>query len=251
VTWFNPSGLKNPASALAGLWRFARSEAAELVAVALIAGAGLAFVEIADDMTEADGKAFDWYILETLHPGPDPADPIGPAWLDHAVFDFTALGSVTVLAFVALVAVGYLLIVKRGLKALALSVALAGGLMLSETLKRIFERTRPPEEYRVAEVLNASFPSGHALMSTVVYLVIGAMLARAMPRQRLRYYVIGVAIALALLVGLSRVYLGVHWATDVLAGWCLGAAWATACWLTEHALSRRAKARRPDAEAPR
>jgi undecaprenyl-diphosphatase len=247
VTWFRSSWIKQPGSALADLWRFARSEAIELVAVAFIAGAALAFVEIADDMTESDGKAFDQYVLETLHPGPDLADPIGPASLDHAVADFTALGSVTVLVFVALVSVGYLLIMKRGFKALALSVALAGGLLLSESLKRIFERDRPPEEYRVAEVLNASFPSGHALMSTVVYLVIGAMLARAMPRRRLRYYVIGVAILMALLVGMSRVYLGVHWATDVLGGWCLGAAWATACWLTERALSGRRN--RPASEA--
>jgi undecaprenyl-diphosphatase len=91
------------------------------------------------------------------------------------------------------------------------------------------------------ESLNASFPSGHALLSTVVYLTLGAMLARAVKTPAMKAYAMGVAVALALIVGASRVYLGVHWASDVLGGWSLGAAWATLCWLAERAIAGRLK----------
>ncbi len=226
---------------------FARSEAMELVAVACVTGLALAFAAIADEMQEAPGRSFDLWVLQTLHPGPDLRDAIGPKWLEHAALDLTSLGSVAVLASIALIAVGYLLIERQMLKALALTISLAGGLVLSETMKLVFERTRPPDVYRASEVLNASFPSGHALLSTVAYLSLGAMLSRAMPHRALRFYVMAIAITLALLVGITRVYLGVHWTTDVLAGWCLGASWATACWLAERLIRRAMK--KPDVPA--
>jgi undecaprenyl-diphosphatase len=81
------------------------------------------------------------------------------------------------------------------------------------------------------EVHTASFPSGHAMLSAVCYLTLGALLAGVVPARRYKAYILGTAIFLTLLVGGSRIYLGVHWPTDVLAGWCLGAAWAMACWL--------------------
>lgn len=221
-----------------GLARLVRSEAMELVAVALIAGALLAFAAIADEMQEAPGRTFDLWVLQTLHPGPNLRDAIGPRWLEHAMLDLTSIGSVAVLASVSVIAIGYLLIERHASRAFALVLALVGGLALSETLKLVFERSRPPDAYRAAEVVNASFPSGHALLSTVVYLSLGAMLARAMPKRELRFYVMAVAILLALAVGATRIYLGVHWTTDVLAGWCLGASWATACWLVERTIRR-------------
>jgi undecaprenyl-diphosphatase len=107
-------------------------------------------------------------------------------------------------------------------------------------LKGLFERDRPPEIYRAADVLNQSFPSGHALLSAVIYLTLGAMLARAEPGWRIRLYILTLAILIALGVGLTRILLGVHWASDVLAGWCAGAAWATACWLLDRWIRTRA-----------
>ena len=217
---------------------FAKSEAVALAAIALTCAATLAFIDIADDSAEQKGRAFDQAVLEWLHPYADHAEPIGPTWFDHAVRDLTSLGSVAVLAAIALIVFGYLLLQKRRLEALSLIVSLGGGLILSETLKQVFERTRPPMQWHTAETLNASFPSGHALLSTVVYLTLGAMLARAVKGRAMKAYAMGVAVALALLVGASRIYLGVHWASDVLGGWSLGAAWATACWLAERAIAR-------------
>ena len=76
------------------------------------------------------------------------------------------------------------------------------------------------------------------MMSAVVYLTLGALLARSQPRKRLKAYFLLVAAFLTLIVGVSRVYLGVHWPTDVLAGWTAGAVWAILCWLAARRLQR-------------
>ncbi|RZJ96467.1 MAG: phosphatase PAP2 family protein, partial [Brevundimonas sp.] len=110
--------------------------------------------------------------------------------------------------------------------------------MLSEGLKVLFERARPPAQYQLVETLNASFPSGHALLSTVFYLTLGVMLTNAFPQRRLKAYALGVAVVIAVVIGLTRVYLGAHWASDVLGGWCVGVAWAMILWLIAHALQR-------------
>ena len=93
------------------------------------------------------------------------------------------------------------------------------------------------------ETLNASFPSGHALLSTVFYLTLGVMLTRAFPRKRMKAYVLGCGVLIALLIGLTRIYLGAHWASDVLAGWAVGAAWAMALWLVAYVVERLQKRR--------
>jgi undecaprenyl-diphosphatase len=232
--------ISRPRETIAAVFAFVRAEVVMLGAFALIAGAVLTFIELADDMREEDGRVFDWAVLRLLHPDQaNPANPLGPAWLDHASADFSALGSVAVLLTVVLAACGYLLLRRRALEAFLLVVVAGGGLAISQTLKAVFERDRPPEIYRAAEALNQSFPSGHAMLSAVIYLTLGAMLARAEPRWRLRIYVMSLAILIAVLVGLTRIHLGVHWATDVLAGWCAGAAWAVACWLLDRWLRGR------------
>jgi undecaprenyl-diphosphatase len=219
---------------------FARSEAVLLVSMAVIAGGVFAFVNIAGEVSEGDARAFDWAVLQYFHPDQaNPSDPVGPKWLDHAVGDFSALGSVTVLMSVVIVAGGFLLLRRREVEAGLPVLAMGGGLAISQSLKAVFERARPPDIYRSVEVLNESFPSGHAMLSAVVYLTLGAMLARATTQNHLRGYVMGAAILITLLVGLTRIYLGAHWASDVLAGWCAGAAWATACWLLDRWARRR------------
>lgn len=230
-----------PGQRISAAFAFARAEVLLLAGLALIAGAILTFVEIAGDMAEEDGRAFDWAVLKFTHPdAARPSDPLGPAWLDHAVVDFSALGSVTILLTLVIAACGYLLLRRRALEAVLLLLASGGGLAISQTLKGLFERDRPPEIYRAAEVLNQSFPSGHAMLSAVVYLTLGAMLARAEPSWRIRLYILTLAILIALGVGLTRILLGVHWASDVLAGWCAGAAWATICWLLDRWIRTRA-----------
>jgi hypothetical protein len=126
----------------------ARGEITALGALMILAGGVAAFVDIAEDFSEDEARAFDMRVLTALHPGPNPADPIGPVWLDRAAQDFSALGSLAILATIALVVVGFLLMQKRALQAGLLAVALGGGLALSETMKFVFERTRPTPAVR-------------------------------------------------------------------------------------------------------
>jgi undecaprenyl-diphosphatase len=226
-----------PRQALSSFITFARSEAAALAALSLVAAAILAFIGIADEMAEGDTRSVDMAILSALQP--TPGQPIGPAWLDHAAQDFTGLGSVSILLTITILTAGFLALTKKYSEAGLLALAFAGGLAISQALKDYFDRQRPPDEYRVVDALNASFPSGHALLAAVVYLTLGAMLARAAKQKQIRFYVMAAAILLALLVGLTRIYLGVHWTSDVLAGWCVGAAWACLCWLVDRWLRTR------------
>jgi len=219
--------------------RVAKTEFAALSALLVIALGVMSFVELSDDMTEADGQAFDQMVLDALRPTADPHDAWGPWWLEEAAADLTSLGGIAVLGLFATVAVVFLLIQRKRLSALVLLVGLAGGVLLSEGLKAVFDRERPPELYQAVDTINASFPSGHALLSAVFYLSLGVMLTRAFPRHRIKGFVLGVAILIALLVGVTRVYLGAHWATDVLAGWSVGAAWAMLLWLVSYVVERR------------
>jgi undecaprenyl-diphosphatase len=204
----------------------ARTEIAALAALFVVAGGVLTFVELADDMTEADGIAFDSHILALMRPyADDPGRPWGPWWLKEAAADLTSLGGISVLGLFALIVIVFLLSQRKWLSSLLLVVGLAGGVALSEGLKAVFERARPPAAMQAVETINASFPSGHALLSTVFYLTVAVMLTRAFPRERFKVFVLGVGILMALLVGLTRIYLGAHWATDVFGGWILGGTW--------------------------
>lgn len=225
-------------SALRRLWRFGRAELAALAALVVAAGGLLAFAAIADEMAEAEGQRIDWQVLSFLRPTANPHDALGPAWFERAVAELTHFGGTASLTLIALIAVGFLLIRRRLASAVLVVIALGGGTALSEGVKALFGRDRPPLAYRAVETVSASFPSGHAMLSTVTYLTLGALLAQVMPRRREQAFVFGVAVVLALIVGASRVYLGVHWLTDVLAGWSLGAAWAMACWLAAWAVRR-------------
>ncbi|MDQ3124128.1 MAG: phosphatase PAP2 family protein [Pseudomonadota bacterium] len=220
------------------VWRLARTEIVALSALFVVAGGIMTFVELADDLTEVDGRAFDQAVLLALRPGGS-ADGWGPPWLETAALDLTSLGGISVLGLFGLIVVLFLILQRKRLSALLLVLGLAGGVALSEGLKAVFQRDRPPEAWRAVETINASFPSGHALLSAVFYLSIGVMLTRAFPRRHFKAYVLGVALLLTLIVGLTRVYLAAHWASDVLAGWSVGAAWAMALWLVAYAVQRR------------
>ncbi|HYD88589.1 MAG TPA: phosphatase PAP2 family protein [Vitreimonas sp.] len=216
----------------------------EIVAVAAFFGAALAllgFAEITDEVTEGEGEArwFDESLLLALRTS-DPADPIGPRWFEEAVAEITALGGFGVLALVTLLVLGWLALQKKWADAVLVLAATLGGTAISEGLKVGFARPRPDLVAHVADVTSMSFPSGHAMLSAVTYLTLGALLAHTQDRTRERSYILGAAIVMTLLIGMSRIYLGVHWPTDVLAGWCLGAAWALLCWLAATLLTKKA-----------
>lgn len=211
----------------------------------LILGLGLfAFVGIADEVLEGDTMRFDRWLLLALRASGDPGDPLGPAWLEEMFRDFTALGGIGVLSLITLASVGYLWL--QGLRRVAWFVlsAIVGGLLLSLALKTGFHRSRPDLVSHGSMIYTSSFPSGHSMLSAVVYLTGGALLAVVHRARRVRVYLIGCSVLATLLVGVSRVYLGVHWPSDVLAGWAAGAAWAVACWLVAHWLQERGRLER-------
>src|SRR5690606_10092665 len=148
-----------------------------------------------------------------------------------AMGDLTALGSMAVLSFVTAAATGYLILTRRIGGAVLVLVSVLGGILLSTLLKIGVDRPRPDIVARLAVVHTLSFPSGHAMMSAVTYLTLGTLMAGFAVGRRTRIYIVAVAVVTTITVGLTRIYLGVHWPTDVLAGWCIGAAWAMLCWL--------------------
>jgi undecaprenyl-diphosphatase len=217
----------------------ARVEARTLLALLLVAGALWAFAGIAEEVTEGDTHAIDTSLLLALRSPTDVSDPIGPIWVETAMRDITALGGLTVLASVTLAAMGALALQRHGRSALFLGVAVAGGQLLSHGAKLLFDRPRPDLVPHGTAVVSTSFPSGHSMMAAVTWLTLAMMLARAEPRRRMKAYWIVLAAVVTVAVGVSRVYLGVHWPSDVLAGWTLGAAWALLCLAVARWLSRR------------
>jgi undecaprenyl-diphosphatase len=222
------------------LWlRFRLNEAGPLLSLMAVSLFVWAFVKIADEVVEGDTHALDRMLLLSLREAGDPANPIGPSWVQEAARDITALGGHVVLTLVTLATLAYLLMTRKRSAALLVVAAVGGGMLLSTVLKMGFERPRPDLVPHAARVYTASFPSGHAMLSAVTYLTLGALLARVQPSRRLKTFLIGLAVVLTILVGVSRVYLGVHWPSDVLAGWCVGAAWASLCWFVALQLQRR------------
>jgi len=198
-------------------------------AVALALGMGVAlliFRQIAHTVGAGDAGAFDRAVLDALRPHDSAEHSLGVAWANIAANDFSAMGSVSVLAFIVVMTCGLFLSLRRRAEAVVLLLASGGGLALTNFLKDMFQRGRPPLTPEQAAGLNASFPSGHAMLSATVYLTLGALIGHFAPSRLIRFYVLGVALLLTGVIGLSRIYLGLHWTTDVLGGWCIGAAWA-------------------------
>ena len=210
-----------------------------LVTVILGAAALFAFAKIANEVGQGETRAFDEWLLLSLRTPGDPAVPIGPKRMQELMRDITALGSTGVLTIMMLSVIGFLAMTRKGYAAILVLVSVVGGTLLSQTMKFAFARPRPELVPHGAEVYTASFPSGHSMMSAVVYLTLGALLARTQPDRGVKVYIMSIAVVLTALVGISRVYLGVHWPTDVLAGWSLGGVWALLCWLVMVWLQRR------------
>jgi undecaprenyl-diphosphatase len=202
----------------------------------LIVGLGacvllLIFLSLASEIAEGETQAFDIRILKALRSPDDPAKPIGPAWLEASLLDLTALGGPTVLSLVTVAVVGFLLLQTRYHTALVVAVTTISGELVSEVMKQAFDRPRPTVVPHLRDVYTASFPSGHAMESAIVYLTLGAILMRVTESRLTKLYCLGMAVLLTLLVGVSRVYLGVHYPTDVIGGWIIGFVWASVCWL--------------------
>ncbi|CAN5732295.1 phosphatase PAP2 family protein [soil metagenome] len=216
-----------------------RDELRLLLGAAIFVAVALILLALVGNVMAGDTQHFDERILKTLRRPDNLAVPRGPAWLELAAFDITALGGPTVLGLTVAAVLGYLLLYRLYRNALFVLLASAGGWILNDILKQLFARPRPTIVPHLREVMSPSFPSGHALTSAVVFLTLGTLLMRVAEGRLLKWYCIGVAMLTTMLVGSSRVYLGVHYPTDVLAGWLVGLSWALICWLVERSIERR------------
>jgi undecaprenyl-diphosphatase len=217
--------VRTPARSGSTGWRdwIGRIETKLLLTTIGVALAIAGFAGLAGEAREGDVGAVDRILLTAVRSPVDPNVLRGPRWVMEAVRDVTALGGFTVLTLVSVTAVTLLLIRRRWAQAAVFSGAVIFAQVLAEVTKRIVDRPRPAVVAHLDLVYSSSFPSGHALMSPVVYLTLAAILCVTSEPRRERAVLIGLAIALSAAIGVSRVFLGVHWPTDVLAGWILGA----------------------------
>jgi undecaprenyl-diphosphatase len=204
------------------------------------------FIEILGDVREGDSRKFDERILRAFRHPDDPHRLVGPAWSETAVRDVTALGGAVVMGLVVFGVAGFLLMTRRHHMMWVVLVAAFGAVGINATLKHFVARARPDVVPKLTDVNSRSFPSGHSATSAAVYLTLGGLMAQTVSRRRVKLYFVGLALFVTLLVGLSRVALGVHYPTDVLAGWTIGLIWALLCWMAARYLQRRGAVEQED-----
>ncbi len=209
-----------------------------LPALLLIVAGTWAFFELADELGEREMEAFEHKVLQALRKPDDSKSLIGPEWMDDIVRDITALGGYAVLTLLTLAVVGFLCLDRKFAASWFVVGTILSGFAVSMSLKAFFDRPRPTIVPPLSEVYTSSFPSGHSMMSTIIFFTLGTLLATVTARRRLKFYFLVLAVLLTGLVGASRVYLGVHYPTDVLAGWSAGLVWSSTCWLIARSLQR-------------
>jgi undecaprenyl-diphosphatase len=207
----------------------------------LLALAGLAwiFFAIADAVKENETRSIDEVILLALRADPAGKDPIGPPWLQQALLDLSALGSGAVTALLTTLVVIFLLLDRKPRLAIMLTVCALGTWGVMTAFKQLYGRGRPSIVQPMYGTDGFAFPSGHASISAALYVTLGVVIASHVQRRGLRPYVIGAGAFLALVVGFTRVYIGVHYPSDVVAGWTVGLAWALLCGVVARRLQRR------------
>ena len=187
-----------------------------------LGGAALAFlmfIRITRELIEGDFSAVDSAILLTVAKTRTP-------WLTIAAVDVTALGSITLVVLFSAFTLVVLLVLRDRLGALQLLAASAGAGILTLVTKNIIERIRPEEAQQLIVVSGFSYPSGHSVSTSALYLTIAIIAGRYVQHSGARAAIFMAVSAVLIMVGASRVYLGVHYATDVVSGISLGAGWA-------------------------
>lgn len=201
----------------------------ELKTLALLIAAGGAlwlFLSLADEVTDGETGEVDRALIMMLRAPGDPADPVGPRWFEEMMRDVTALGGFTFLTLFVVIAVAALAFYRKRRQAVVLALSAALATVANDALKVVFERARPDIVAHGSYVYTHSFPSGHSMLSAATFLTTAAILSSLQTRRPAKVFIFAIALLVTAGVGFSRVYLGVHWPTDVLGGWTLGAAWA-------------------------
>jgi undecaprenyl-diphosphatase len=198
------------------------------------------FLGIAGEMAEGELTSVDRGILLALRNPKNLTDPLGPKGFQESMRDVTALGGVTVLTLVTLVAILILVFHRKRRQALVFAVTMAAAFVSSELLKHAYNRPRPDLAPHGSYVYSASFPSGHSTLSAATYLTLATVIASLEARRETKLLIYAVAVLVVMGVGFSRIYLAVHWPSDVLAGWALGSGWAFAAWIGLNRLTRPA-----------
>ena len=201
-----------------------------LAGIVVVAVLVLGFALLANEVAEGETRSFDERILLLFRTPDNPVVTIGPIWIKEAMRDITALGSTSVLTIIVASVAGFLAVMGMRHAGIMVLVSVLSGVLLSSALKAGFSRVRPELVPHDVAVYTASFPSGHTTLSAVVYLTLGALLCRTQSSAAVKTYILSIAAFLTVIVGISRVGLGVHWPTDVIARWLLGGAWALLCW---------------------
>lgn len=219
-----------------------RIDGAMMIAAAALLVALLVLVKTINEVVKGETDWLDHRLIEwiaTLNP---------PRWVEEIMRDCTALGGIFVLSFVSLAVITYLLARRQRHAVILVLVAVVGALILSTTLKGLFHRDRPTILEHRSVVMTSSFPSGHAMLSATVWLTLGVMLARLEKSPYLKAYFILLGLFISFVVGISRVWLGVHWPTDVIAGWAAGSVWAVLCYFFTRFLQRRGTVESPNGQ---
>jgi undecaprenyl-diphosphatase len=213
-------------------------EAVVLCAWGALAAGPLVFAFIAGEVKEGGTLAFDRDLLLAMR-RPGDLSLKGSPPVQEAARDVTALGGTLVITLLTASTAGFLALDGKRRMAGFLCLSILTGAIASNILKNAFHRQRPQLVPHAMYAASGSFPSGHSMLSALTYLTIGALLARSHARKRIKVYCLFLAVLLTFSIGVSRVYLGVHWPTDVLAGWTAGAVWALLCWIAARQLQRR------------
>jgi len=211
-----------------------------------IAALLVGFIGLASGVLSAATEPFDHAILQALRT--EVSDPYGPAWLERTVVNLSALGSAAVTSLIVCVGALFFLLDKRPRQAILLAGVTSLAALGMTGLKLLIGRERPTIVEHIEVIRGLSFPSGHTLIAAVLYPTLGMLIASNLRQRHLKVFVFVVAALLALIVGLTRVYIGVHYPSDVLGGWLLGLAFAIAAGLVVQSLKRQHIVERPPGE---
>ena len=190
-----------------------------------------AFVKLAGEVKEGETQAFDEAVLQWIGQRQVP-------WVEETLVEVTMLGTAVVVATIVGVAGLFLWLTRHRYSTILLLVATSGGFVLNKILKNVFDRPRPQVFEWGAHPISSSFPSGHTMSAVIVYMTVAYLAARLQKQRWARWLTMVVALLLILLISFSRMYLGVHYPSDVMAGATIGLAWAGFCMATLEAMQK-------------